>query len=270
MTDVSPLTARTSRSTWLAFGLLGALIATLTWQHALRGLPVRGSASADNSRAVLPAPASEPHAHPPRVLIAVPFTPQAPFGNWSAPYAGACEEASVAMAMAWVHGDPPGDELIPPARANAEIRELVNVQEYYFGYSYDTALRETAKIITRAYGYPRAAVRYDIDTDDIRAELAAGNIVIVPIAGAALSNPSYVGPPPYHMLLIRGYDDATGEFITNDPGTRSGAGYRYRYEALFNAIHDWTGSEATILNGRKGMIVVAPPDTRPAIGARLP
>lgn len=188
-----------------------------------------------------------------RTYLAAPFTSQAPFGNWGDPYGEACEEASAVMAVAWARG-----ETLTPFGVDAEILNLVVFENYYFGYNHDTALAETARIITRYYGHAGAVVRYDIALDDIRRSLAGGNIVILPVAGALLANPHYIGPPPYHMVVVHGYDDTAGEFIVNDPGTRYGKDYRYPYATLWNAIHDWTGADETVANGRKGMIVVEP------------
>lgn len=253
----------THGSAWLSLSVLTMAIATTAWQHAALGMPVLSSdapaglparhAPQKNTRAILNF--ENPPSH---VFLNVPFTPQAPFGNWSDPYTEACEEASVVMAMAWVRGDEPAGGVIAPDQARAEILELIGFETYHFGYQNDTALRETAKLITRRHRHP-AAVFYDITPDTIRSALAAGNIVIVPVAGALLENPYFASPPPYHMLVIHGYDDLTQEFIVNDPGTRLGANYRYPYATLWNAIHDWTGSDATVTQGRRGMIVVAKP-----------
>ena len=186
----------------------------------------------------------------------VPFTPQAPHGIWIQPYTDACEEASVVMAMAWVRRD----ETLLPSRADAEIQHLVSYEQYYFGYDRDSAIRETAKLLTHTYGYQRVRAAYGIAMADIKAELALGNLVLLPTAGTLLKNPYFLNPPPYHMVVVTGYDDVTQEFIVNDPGTRNGENYRYPYETLWNAVHDWTGDAATILTGEKAMIVVVPPE----------
>jgi hypothetical protein len=64
--------------------------------------------------------------------------------------------------------------------------------------------------------------------------------------------------------VIRGYDETEGEFITNDPGTRMGNGYRYKYEKLIAAVHDWNHELAAggmtneeMDQGRKVVIVVS-------------
>jgi len=100
-------------------------------------------------------------------------------------------------------------------------------------------------------------VRYDVQLEDIKKELNAGNIVITPMAGRLLGNPYYTSPSPvYHYMLFKGYDDGREEFLTNDPGTKRGKNYRYNYKVAYNAIHDWTGSKQTISRGKKAMIVV--------------
>jgi hypothetical protein len=62
------------------------------------------------------------------------------------------------------------------------------------------------------------------------------------------------------MLLLIGYDPRTREFITNDPGTRRGKGYRYQEDLLFRAIRDYrTGNRLPIAGEAKTIIVVRPP-----------
>ena len=196
---------------------------------------------------------------PSHVFLEVPFVPQAPFGDWSQPYKDACEETSVAMAMAWVRSQ----ESLDPSKANEEILGQAAYELFNFGYHRDTDLAQTLKLFTRYYGYSGVSAVYDITIPDIKSELASGNLVILPVAGALLPNPYYASPPPYHMVVVIGFDDTAGEFIVNDPGTRRGQNYRYAFTTLWNAIHDWTGSEDTLLEGAKGMIVVWPEGRRP-------
>ena len=209
--------------------LVGAIFAFIVFGHAAIGAPwsfnpgefshnaaaqyksaIGAGGDKPSSGASTPKSANLPTS----VRIKVPFSPQAPFFDWSDPYAEACEEASVAMAMAWVRG-----RNLTPETANAEILNMVAYENFYFGYNADTALRETAKIFTRYYGYKKIREVYDINPGDIKLELASGNIVIVSAAGTLLANPYYASPPPYHMLVIKGYDDISKEFITNDPWT---------------------------------------------------
>jgi hypothetical protein len=95
-------------------------------------------------------------------------------------------------------------------------------------------------------------VVHDVTINSIKTEIAAGRPVIIPAAGKVLPNPNFKdGGPNYHMLVVKGYD-ANG-FITNDPGTRLGENFRYTYDALINAIHDW--DPTNILNGQKAFLV---------------
>ena len=56
------------------------------------------------------------------------------------------------------------------------------------------------------------------------------------------------------MLVIRGFDDADGSFIVNDPGTRRGNGLRYPQARLLDAIHDWNNGD--VLNGEKRVMIL--------------
>lgn len=108
------------------------------------------------------------------------------------------------------------------------------------------------------FGYENAFAKFDIGIEDIKAELARGNLVIIPIDGTKVENPYYTPPgPAKHKVVIRGYDDDTQEFITNDPGTKRGEAYRYGYQVLQNAIVDYpTGFNEPVDQIRTAMIVV--------------
>lgn len=184
------------------------------------------------------------------VNLAIPFTSQAPHANWGVPYKEFCEEASVLMAAAYVKG-----ETIPtPDVADRRLREIQAFELRRFGYYEDTTAEETAVILREHFGLEHVAVVGDPTAETIKQALAAGRAVIVPAAGRELPNPYFRNPGPlYHMLVIKGYT-ADGRFITNDPGTRRGADFLYRPDALLRAVHDWNGGDVT--NGRKVMLVV--------------
>jgi hypothetical protein len=184
--------------------------------------------------------------------LLVPFLCQAPYGNWAQPWQDACEEAAIIMAMAFVKGHPVDRE-----SGNREILDLVAFQIRRYGGHHDLTAARTARLIKDYYQYSKIEVRYNFTVDDIKEELSKGNIVIAPMAGRLLGNPYYTRPgPAYHYMLFKGFDDQTGEFITNDPGTRRGKDYRYKYATAYSAIHDWTGDKQTIDRGRKAIIVV--------------
>ncbi len=134
---------------------------------------------------------------------------------------------------------------------------MVSFQMEHYGGHYDLNAEQIAKLIRDYYKYDKVEVRYDIEIEDIKNELAKGNVVVAPMAGRLLGNPHYTPPGPvYHNILFKGYDDRTGEFITNDAGTKQGRNYRYKYQVAYNAIHDWTGDKKTVAQGRKVMVVI--------------
>ena len=154
-----------------------------------------------------------------RVLLNVPFTPQAPFGDWGdSRQQDGCEEASALMAMRWVQ-----NKAVTLAEAEKEIIAISDYEFQKYGNFHDTSVKDTIDRIFRGYfNYNNVTAKYDIDAEDIKNELSQGNLVIVPANGQKLKNPYYTPPGPlHHMLVIRGYDNKTGEFFTNDPGTAS-------------------------------------------------
>ena len=59
------------------------------------------------------------------------------------------------------------------------------------------------------------------------------------------------------MRVIKGYKVDTDEFITNDPGTRNGANYKYDSETLLKALFDYpTGDHVPATAERTAMIVI--------------
>jgi hypothetical protein len=185
---------------------------------------------------------------PPAVTIRVPFATQAPFANWDMPYQEACEEASLTLVNAYLDGS-----AMTPAIMDKAILDMVAWQESR-GMPADIDAAGMVKTATEHLG-KNATVRYDIAIEDIEAELAKGNPVILPLAGRDIGNPYYSGEGPwYHVLVVTGYDGKN--FITNDVGTKRGEGYKYHKDVLYDAIHDWTGRKEEIRSGRKAMVVV--------------
>jgi hypothetical protein len=190
------------------------------------------------------------------ILFEVPFTSQAPFAEWSDPrFQYACEEASVLMAIRWAEGLGP----ITKADAKAEILDMVAYEEKTINNYRDTSASDTLDIIINGYfKYMRAELKKDSDIAAIKNELYKGNILILPMNGKKMNNPNFThGGPEEHMLVIRGYDPATKEFITNDPGTRKGESYRYPEKIIEAAWRDYpTGDHAPISGIARNMIIV--------------
>jgi uncharacterized protein YvpB len=197
---------------------------------------------------VTPLPVVSPSPLPPKVTLDVPFLVQAPLAVWDELHEEACEEASLIM-VNFYHT---GKTIASREAGEKEITDLV-AYETENGYAVDVTVEELAVIAKSYYGLSTGRVENNITVDDIKRELSAGRPVIVPAAGKILPNPYFTaGGPNYHMLVITGYD-ADG-FITNDPGTRRGQNFRYAYNDLMNAIHDWNGGH-NILDGPKQYLV---------------
>lgn len=185
------------------------------------------------------------------INLAVPFTVQAPFANWEAPYKEFCEEASALMAAKYLTG-----EKIPsPESADRDMLAIKAFEEKRFGYYEDTTAAETAVILKEHFGIDAVELIPDPAVADIKEAVAAGKLVIVPAAGRLLGNPYYTPPGPlYHMLVVKGYT-SDGKFITNDPGTRRGADFLYSPETIINAMHDWR-PDGDITKGTKVVLIV--------------
>lgn len=157
--------------------------------------------------------------------------------------------------MRWAEGNA---SAITAGEALREIGEMIDFEEKKYGYHLDTSAEQTARFMRDYFNYDGIEVKRDISAADIRQEIVRGKIVIVPVNGQKLPNPFYTPPGPLrHMLVIKGYDAQTKEFITNDPGTKRGESFRYAEQALEGAVRDYpTGYHEPIIQEIKAMIVI--------------
>ncbi len=190
-----------------------------------------------------------------KILQSVPFTSQAPYGNWQdLRQEDGCEEASSLMAVRWALG-----QSLTKDEALAAIIGSSDYTLKKYGEYRDISVLDTLNWVIKDYlNYQKAAVKDNVSLADIIAELKKGNVIIAPMNGQALGNPNFTPPGPItHMLLIRGYDAARNVFITNDPGTRHGELYEYDADILFKAIRAYpTGNHEPITKIEKNVIVV--------------
>jgi hypothetical protein len=175
---------------------------------------------------------------PALVELDVPFVPEAPEGIWAGPWKNACEEASLVMAESFYAGQ----KTVSVAEAKKRMTELFALQDRLWGSNANSDAARTAKIANDHMAF-KARVVTNPTVESIKAELAAGRPVISLNHGKELGNPNIpflATGSFYHMLVIIGYDDATGEFITNDDGDeKEGAGRRYGYEHFMASVHDY-------------------------------
>jgi hypothetical protein len=183
------------------------------------------------------------------------FSAQAPFGDWKDPIQqDGCEEASVLTAVYWAQG-----KSFTKAEALELIKKISAYEIEKYGSSRDTSAEDTENRLIRGYfNYANSQVKIVNNINDIITWLHSGNLVIVPANGQKMNNPNFTAPgPDRHMVVIRGYDVARDEFITNDVGTRQGENYHYPSSILFSAIRDYpTGDHLPIENVSKNAILV--------------
>jgi len=181
------------------------------------------------------------------------FARQAPFGDWENPfYQDGCEEASLVIVKKFFDGQPLDEAIMKTELDAVESWELAR-----FGYNLSVDTEEVA-IMAREYYQLDVEISDEVTVERIKRELVAGNLIILPLLGREINNPNFTAPGPlYHMLVVRGY--ARDQFITNDPGTRLGKGYKYPYDVLINATRDWNGGD--ISNGERLMLIVKKPKT---------
>jgi hypothetical protein len=192
--------------------------------------------------------ANNNHTLPGFVRLDVPFTSQAPEGNWDQPWQDACEEAAILMMDAYYKEYP-----LSPYFARDELMKLVNWQVARgWGGSIDIEDIQTAAMWYMQREESEFSIIRNPKVDELQQILAAGHPILAVADGKTLPNPYFSGDgPTYHALVIIGYDAVTGEFITHDPGTRHGKDFRYAYDDLMSSLRDWNDG-----NVKEGMPVV--------------
>lgn len=186
----------------------------------------------------------------------VAFVSQAPYAVWDDLHKEACEEAAIITIVKYFKEEPLSAHTMEQA-----ILNLVKWEEEN-NYKIDLTAAE-ARDILQNYFELKAELVTEVTIKRIKEELAKGKLIIIPAAGRELGNPYFQTPGPiYHMLVIRGYDEQN--FITNDVGTKRGDGFKYKYQKLIDAIHDWDHqlaeggmTDEEMGQGRKVMIVVS-------------
>lgn len=201
-------------------------------------------------------PTTSPSELPAQVLLKVPFTPQAPTANWDELHNEACEEASAIMANAYFSPTAPKDSLLNPQYVEGEIEKLSTWQQKTFGYHLDITSPEVVRMLKENYGLKGTLV-WNYTERQLKEALASGKLVIVSVNGRLLSNPYYRQPGPiYHMLVLKGY--TKDGFVSNDPGTRRGQSYPYRFETIYAAAAEWDHSIGSTDLSKKVAIIVGP------------
>ncbi len=175
----------------------------------------------------------------PSILLAkslpVPFTPQAPFANWAQPWQDTCEEASIVMVDNFY-----ANKTLDKWQAKDQMLKVLEIKNKEYGWSLDESAEKIAGLINKFFPW-EAHVVDNPSLEQIKNEINNSRPIIIPVYGRAIHNPHFWGGgPDYHVLVISGYDDEKQEFITKEPGTRHGLDFRYKYDTIMNALHDFT------------------------------
>lgn len=179
----------------------------------------------------------------------VPYSSQAPLGDWRQPWFDACEETALVMVDSYYQG-----RSLTPEISKNEILKVFDYKNNALGVSLDENTDKILSIIENYFSWIGTKV-YNPSITMIKSEIDAGRPVIAPVAGFELGNPYYRSVVPYHVIILKGYDDATAEFITHDPGLNHGANFRYSYQTVIDANHDFVARDIDLMKtGAKVMI----------------
>lgn len=193
---------------------------------------------------------------PAAVNLPVPFTPQAPLGNW-ADRQHTCEEASLVMVDRYLRGDHSGS-LIDPHTADAAINQVTSWKP-----AQDLTSTQVGEVAQKYMGWAYKVL--PSDRLNMKQQLALGRPLIVGVRTHGLGNANYPGYRNHfeergysvsHYLVVTGYDQSD-TYILNDPGLTRGHGYHISYDQLMHAIDDLDQAYPELNMGRV-FLVLAP------------
>lgn len=183
------------------------------------------------------------------VILPVPFTSQAPEGNWVEPWDNACEETSMVMVESYYRGN----WTLNVEKSKKEIQNVLSQKETLLGKSKDESPEKAVKLITEVYKREAAVVK-DITVEKIKREIDGGYPVIIAFDARLVRNANFISPKPtYHVAVIVGYDDTTKQFILNEPGTSDGKHFRYGYSELLKANETYTVRDTGEIRGNEAV-----------------
>ncbi len=183
------------------------------------------------------------------VLLSVPFTSQAPEGNWIEPWDNACEETSILMVEMYYQGN----SNVNVEESKKQIQNILKKKESLYGKSKDESPEKIIQMIETLYKR-KASLQKDITTEKIKNQIDLGQPVIIAFDTRLIKNPNFIAPQPtYHVAVIVGYDDETKEFLVNDPGSSDGEQFRYGYEELLAANKNYTVRDTGEVGGNEAI-----------------
>lgn len=215
--------------------------------------PVAPSPTVDSS----PTPAPSPTPLPSVFRLGVPFTTQAPLGDW-AKHQESCEEANLIQVDAFWKGNRAAT--IDPPVAEKGINDLVAWQVKNWGSEDDLTNRRLGELASQYYGYTYQVV--PISEAAMKASIAGGVPVVLGVTTHGLGNPHYPNFQAHHLVpgysvphyvTLVGYDDQG--FILNDPGLTPGRGYHVLYDQLLFAVDNLDQQHPNLNEGRVMLLI---------------
>jgi len=192
---------------------------------------------------------------PTAVILPVPWTTQAPLGNW-AQRQHTCEEASLLMVDRYLHGD--HTSTMDPHTADAGINQITAWKP-----AQDLTAEQVGQVAQKYMGWGYEVL--PADRLHMKQQLALGRPLIVGVRTHGLGNANYPGYRTHyeqsgwsvsHYLVVAGYDQ-NDTYILNDPGISKGHGYHISYDQLMHAIDDLDQAYPS-LNAGRVFVVLAP------------
>ncbi|MHB8508840.1 MAG: C39 family peptidase [Candidatus Dormibacteria bacterium] len=193
-----------------------------------------------------PGPTETPSpAIPASALLSVPYSVQAPYGNWKV-HEESCEEDALMMYHDFLIGDSRAD--IPPAEADQQLRALKAWQVQNWGAERDLTIARIGELAAAYWGlHPQVLAATE---ETIRTAIAGGHPVILPVMTHSLQNPNYGPKTVYHVLVLKGFN--AGGVVANDGGVKEGKNWFYAWPVLFGAID----AQAPVMNQGRVMLVL--------------
>ncbi|TMD14591.1 MAG: hypothetical protein E6I27_03795 [Chloroflexi bacterium] len=201
----------------------------------------------------------QPPTNPPAaVILPVPFTAQAPLGDWAAKQ-HTCEEASLAMVDRYLRGDHSGSH-IDPRTAEAAINQITAWKP-----AVDLTPAEVGQLAQKHLGWAYEVL--PADRLHMKQQLALGRPLIVGVRTHGLGNPNYPGYRTHyeqpgwsvsHYLVVVGYDQSD-TYVLNDPGITVGHGYHITFDQLIHAIDDLDQAYPSLDLGHVFLVLSPPP-----------
>jgi Peptidase_C39 like family len=167
----------------------------------------------------------------------VPYTVQAPYGNWDSAHEEYCEAAAILMVNRFYKGQVYANDRIPPAEADTAMGQIVQVERQTYPGVLDLSLDRVAAIGKALYNYDSQLQPATLD--NVKAALAAGKPVLIPVnthgaPGGQKIAPYYGSPGVYHVIVLIGYDGST--VYANDSGISQGQRYAYAWSLMESAM----------------------------------